>query len=156
MRGRRPKPSILKLLEGNPGKRAINKREPKPAANVPQCPDNFDAYAQMEWDRTLPILQRMRVLTEADGIMLANLCYTASTQRKAQDELTRTGLLIHRGSKKAPWYQINPLQKLINEQIKILDGICSHFGLSPATRSKVQTISEPDATDAKWARLLKR
>ncbi|MEQ8198694.1 MAG: phage terminase small subunit P27 family, partial [Clostridiaceae bacterium] len=29
-RGRKPKPTAIKVLEGNPGKRPLNKNEPKP------------------------------------------------------------------------------------------------------------------------------
>jgi len=35
MRGRRPKPTRLKMLTGNPGKRPLNGNEPRPAAAVP-------------------------------------------------------------------------------------------------------------------------
>ena len=34
MRGRKPKPTALKLLEGNPGKRRINGTEPKPPSSL--------------------------------------------------------------------------------------------------------------------------
>ena len=30
MAGRKPKPTAIKELEGNPGKRKLNKKEPKP------------------------------------------------------------------------------------------------------------------------------
>ena len=38
MRGRRPKPTRLKVLTGNPGKRPLNENEPRPEAHVPDCP----------------------------------------------------------------------------------------------------------------------
>ena len=38
MRGRRPNPTRLKLLTGNPGKRPLNPDEPKPQIAVPECP----------------------------------------------------------------------------------------------------------------------
>ena len=38
MRGRRPKPTRLKLLTGNPGKRPLNDDEPQPQAAIPECP----------------------------------------------------------------------------------------------------------------------
>ena len=37
-RGRKPKPTALKLLEGNPGNRPLNIAEPRPTG-VPNCPD---------------------------------------------------------------------------------------------------------------------
>ena len=37
-RGRKPKPTAIKELEGNPGKRPLNANEPKPERKAPRCP----------------------------------------------------------------------------------------------------------------------
>ena len=37
MAGRKPKPTALKTLEGNPGKRKINTKEPIPGKGIPTC-----------------------------------------------------------------------------------------------------------------------
>ena len=37
-RGRKPKPTAVKVLEGNPGKRSLNTNEPKPVKKAPRCP----------------------------------------------------------------------------------------------------------------------
>ncbi len=39
MAGRKPKPTAAKKLEGNPGKRKLNKKESVPAKGMPACPD---------------------------------------------------------------------------------------------------------------------
>ena len=39
MAGRKPKPTAIKKLEGNPGKRKLNTKEPIPAKGMPECPD---------------------------------------------------------------------------------------------------------------------
>lgn len=39
MAGRKPKPTAIKELEGNPGKRKLNKKEPKPDKGMPVCPE---------------------------------------------------------------------------------------------------------------------
>ena len=36
-RGRKPKPTNLKVLEGNPGQRPLNDNEPKPGKKAPTC-----------------------------------------------------------------------------------------------------------------------
>ena len=36
--GRKPKPTAMKELEGNPGKRKLNKKEPMPGKGMPDCP----------------------------------------------------------------------------------------------------------------------
>src|SRR5580704_2760820 len=71
-RGPIPKPSAIARAEGNPGKRRLNDCEPQPRATTPRCPDHLDAEAKKEWKRLVPVLRRMRVLTEADWMTLAN------------------------------------------------------------------------------------
>ena len=50
--GPKPKPTKLKLLEGNPGRRPINDKEPKPKERLPQCPTHLSEEAKREWQRT--------------------------------------------------------------------------------------------------------
>lgn len=68
IRGRKPKPSHLKLVTGNPGKRAINTQEPAPERILPQPPGELTAEARGEWDRVAGELNRLGLLTgqEAD------------------------------------------------------------------------------------------
>ena len=56
MRGRKPKPTVLKVLSGNPGKRPLNDREPKAQAGIPEPLPWLDAEAQAEWRRVEDIL----------------------------------------------------------------------------------------------------
>jgi phage terminase small subunit len=51
VRGRKPKPTRLKLIEGNPGKRATNQHEPRPEPKVPTCPAHLCPAAKAEWKR---------------------------------------------------------------------------------------------------------
>src|SRR5258708_4854243 len=92
-RGPIPKPTAMSRAEGNPGKRALNRNEPQPRANAPRCPEHLDDLARKEWKRLVPILRRMKVLTEADCMALANLCQTWSTLIKAQAKLSEMGIL---------------------------------------------------------------
>ncbi len=46
VRGRKPKPSHLKLVTGNPGKRAINTQEPVPERILPAPPPELTAEAR--------------------------------------------------------------------------------------------------------------
>jgi hypothetical protein len=51
MRGRRPRPTCLKLLSGNPGKRPLNGSEPRPDPIVLECPPELGEVARREWHR---------------------------------------------------------------------------------------------------------
>ena len=59
MAGRKPKPTAVKKLEGNPGKRKLNVKKPVPAKGIPACPDGLNTEA----DRLQ--LNVSRVLQEA-------------------------------------------------------------------------------------------
>ena len=50
MAGRKPKPTAVKKLEGNPGKRKLNTKEPIPAKGMPACPDWLMPEAKKEWE----------------------------------------------------------------------------------------------------------
>jgi hypothetical protein len=50
MRGRRPTPTYLRLLQGNPQHRPINKNEPQPPPiETIDAPDYLSGYALDEW-----------------------------------------------------------------------------------------------------------
>ena len=51
MRGRKPLPSNVVRLRGNPGKRRLNDAEPRPAPKVPACPSCLGDEARKEWKR---------------------------------------------------------------------------------------------------------
>ena len=92
-RGPVPKPTVMEIAEGRPGHRPLSRNEPKPAAVSPKMPPHLDEVGKKEWRRLVPILKRMRVLTESDGLALANLCQAYSTMVKAQQKLNEAGLL---------------------------------------------------------------
>ena len=74
----RPKPTTLKLIEGNPGKRPLPENEPTPYPKAPKCPDDIDSGAQDVWKRLGPKLERLGLLTETDGDLFSMLCQIRS------------------------------------------------------------------------------
>ena len=71
MAGRKPKPTALRVAEGNPGKRPINAHEPKPRAKRPKMPLHLSEAARAEWRRVMRILAPMGIVTEAEADLLA-------------------------------------------------------------------------------------
>jgi P27 family predicted phage terminase small subunit len=148
LRGPAPKPTALKLLQGNAGHRALNAAEPKPTEQAPPCPIyiSADPEAKKEWKRLVPILLRMRVLTEADATVLGSLCLThshllrnlaAMRRFNAKDEKngiagmilqTKTGYLA------ANQIYLN-VTAAIDQELKL----CRELGLTPSARSRIQT-----------------
>ena len=73
-RGPKPKPTALKKLLGNPGKRALNEHEPIPPEGEIKPPPYVRDGARKYWDYYAPILASMRVLTVADVGLLGRYC----------------------------------------------------------------------------------
>ena len=87
------------------------------------------------------LLRRVRVLTEADKMSLANLCQTWSTLLKAQEKLTEMGILY-----KSPsgYVMQSPLLPIVNQCVDTITKLSREFGLTPAARSRIIAHTEAD------------
>ena len=95
--GRPPKPTRLKILAGNPGKRQLNAREPQPRRGRPGCPSWLDAEAKAKWAAVVPELDRLGVLTIVDGDVLAAYCQAWAEFKLATETLRKEGRIISVG-----------------------------------------------------------
>ena len=75
-RGPAPKPTELKRLQGNPGKRPLNKREPKPAIGqrTPNAPEWLTAEAKGSRTRNARSLWAKKLLTDLDVMAFGAFC----------------------------------------------------------------------------------
>jgi P27 family predicted phage terminase small subunit len=134
------------MIEGNPSKRALPTNEPNPVACEPDMPQHLDRQARREWKRLVPILLSMRVLTEADGVALGNLCQAYSMLVQAHKDMHKaakggvSGLLMKTPS---GYVQQSPLIAIINGQVEIINRISREFGLTPSSRIRLSVTSEP-------------
>ena len=76
----------------------------------------------------------MRVLTEADGITLGNLCQQYSLLQQAQLKLQKTGLLF---KTKSGYIQQSPLVGIVAGCVEQVNKLCREFGLTPASRTRI-------------------
>ena len=91
MAGRKPKPTALKKLEGNPGKRKMNTKEPVPGKGMPDCPKWLLPEAKEEWKRLCQKLSEMGVLTEIDMAAFAAYCQSYARWKEAQQHIDEEG-----------------------------------------------------------------
>ena len=164
-RGPSPQPTAVRTLNGNPSRRPINRAEPKPRVTAPACPAHVrqDSVAHKEWKRLLPILLRMKVLTEADGLVLANLCIVHShlllqlTKMREFNTQSKSGLAGMVIQTKSGYLALNQLyanvQGCMEQELKL----CRELGLTPSARSRMntekpkgETIGD-DTLDGNWA-----
>jgi P27 family predicted phage terminase small subunit len=136
MRGRRPKPTRLKMLTGNPGKRRLNEDEPRPDPNIPECPSELGPVARTEWDRLVDELAVLRMLTNLDRAALAAYCGAYALWAEATVQLQKYGAMI----KSPTGFPIqSPYLSIVNRQAEIMMRIASEFGFTPASRSRIAT-----------------
>ncbi len=72
----RPTPTAIRKLAGNPGKRPFNAHEIEPTLGAPACPEWLAGDALDEWNRIVPELDRLGVLTRVDNAVLLAHCAT--------------------------------------------------------------------------------
>lgn len=143
MRGRKPKPTAIKELTGNPGKRALNKKEPKPAAGAPVCPAHLKGPARTEWQRLIAELAEMKLLSKVDRAELA-LCASAwGMYVKACNKIEKEGEVII--SDKGGMYQ-NPWVGIRNKSMEQVHKFYTEFGLTPSSRVRVK-VDAPNEED---------
>jgi P27 family predicted phage terminase small subunit len=141
MRGRRPTPTRMKVLAGNPGRRPFNPDEPMPEISVPECPAELGPVARREWDRMVSELGPLRILTNLDRAALAAYCGAYAMWAEATQAIQKYGSMV----KSPSGYPVqSPYVSIANRQTEIMMRIASEFGLTPASRSRISMPQPPE------------
>lgn len=150
MRGRKPTPTRLKLVAGNPGKRPINGSEPQPAADLPSCPAHLNPSARAEWKRLARDLNRIGLLTMVDRAALAVYCQSYGRWVEAERKLRETPVLLKMPS---GYIQHSPWLTIANKERELMARYMAELGLTPSSRSRLAIdVSATDPTIAAvWA-----
>jgi P27 family predicted phage terminase small subunit len=133
-RGRKPKPTALKTLEGNPGKRQLNTNEPKPVSKAPSCPKWLEEDAKKEWRRLAKQMEQLGILTEVDMAAFAGYCQAYARWKAAEEFITKHGAIVKTPS--GYWQQV-PQVSIAQQYLKDMQKFAEQFGLTPASRSRI-------------------
>jgi len=141
----KPKPTALKILEGNPGKRPLPKNEPKPDLALMPCPEYLkdDDIAYGEWNRIVPELYKIGLLTKIDKVALELYCSQYSIYRKSF-ELIKDKSVASVDKRRA--------SQATREAAKIIKTVAVEFGMTPSSRSRISLPGE--SVDDEFKRLL--
>lgn len=134
IKGRKPKPTAVKKLEGNPGRRPLNGREPVPPQTEIRCPSWLLPEAKREWKRLASALQAMGVLTVADLTAFSGYCQAYARWKEAEEFITQHGSIFKTPS---GYVQQVPQVSIAQQNLKIMQSFCAEFGLTPASRSRI-------------------
>jgi len=105
------------MLEGNAGKRPLNKLEPKPAPGIPSMPAWLPVRARPFWPRVIKLLEPMHVITLSDEMALGALAdawaeWVAAAKGKGKP-------------------------KEVSDAMRRMITLMNRFGLTPADRSRI-------------------
>src|SRR5262245_28072001 len=119
--GRRPQPTRLRVLRGNPGRRPLNQNEPAPPPATPdfdQPPPELsaDPRASAEWTRVAPMLRVCGVISNAERSSLIALCQQWSRYLQAQDRVIELGMVVKRANG----------SPMVNPYLAVADTCLSH------------------------------
>lgn len=150
--GRKPKPTKLKELEGNPGKRPFNQNEPQPQPCIPTCPRHLTPTARKEWHRIAPILEQLGLLTQIDRAALAAYCQNYGRWVEAENEINKLRKIA---PGKLPYLYkttngnliTSPLLVVANKAMEQMYKFLAEFGLTPATRSRITRGGDGSGSD---------
>jgi P27 family predicted phage terminase small subunit len=158
--GRRPKPTALKILQGNPGQRRLNEHEPKPPQGAVNRPQTLSKHACAVWDELAPIALAMGTLTRADVCSFGTLCELESTRLMASAEKSREGFtpflmttITDSAGNEHPKVAEHPAVKLERNTAAALRPYYEKFGLEPVGRARL-VVKQDEAPKSKWAGVL--
>lgn len=141
--GPKPKPTLVKKLAGNPGRRPLNQHEPQFEGGPVTVPGWLDSVARREFKRVLRISPE-RLITQADRGTLAAMCQLYSRAVQAELALRKDGLVI--ATTNGNLIQ-NPYVGIANKAWADYVRLTAEFGLTPSSRTRIQLGDEPEAED---------
>jgi P27 family predicted phage terminase small subunit len=141
MAGRRPKPTAIKKLQGNPGKRPLNASEPKPPPALGAVPRRrLPPEGKRLWKSLAPMLARLNVLTEADLPALEMTCLHYAVARAALDEMLADGEdgKMAVSTESVTGIKKHPAASVFRENSTAFRMYLTEFGLTPASRVRLK------------------
>ena len=125
-RGRKPKPTAVKIRQGNPGKRKLNEKNTPP-------PDDLNENGKIMWAFVLKELIPQKVLLKTDLQTVANYCIAYQNRKQANRDIERYGSVIESetGIKR------NPAYTTLKEAMADMAKYGSLLGLDPSSRTRL-------------------
>lgn len=136
VKGRKPKPTHLKVLQGNPGRRPLPADEPKLASCFPDPPSHLSEAARQHWAEVGGMLHEAGILTALDADALAAYCELHARWVEANEKIREYGLVIKSPSGapvQSPYFKISAIT------FDAMKALLVEFGMTPSSRARVKS-----------------
>lgn len=147
--GRKPKPAALRMLQGNSGKRRINRRQPVAPMLALEAPAELTPLAAEEWNRIVPLYHATGLLTELDRSLLIAFCEAHASFMFANAKIKEYGPVMKTTTKRvvAPDGTVtesggnliqSPYLGIRSRAVVQMVQIASVFGFDPSSRNRLE------------------
>jgi P27 family predicted phage terminase small subunit len=142
MRGRKPVPTTLRELHGNPRKVSMPKFEPKPSGDLSDPPDWLSDGQLENWAYALTHAPA-GLLKRIDRGALVAWVVAEDLHRQAAIAQSKVGLLVRVKTKATAGKDdpgvptASPYINIINQQAKIMLKAASELGFTPVSRPRI-------------------
>jgi P27 family predicted phage terminase small subunit len=136
-RGPKPTPTAIKKAKGNPGKRRLNEREPKPRPlpakrlTAKRAEPLLDGLADFH-ARYGKVLRELGVLTEADEAAFDMMAVHWSLAREVAQLIRKEGLRV---KDENGLDRKHPLLQVLRDNSAAFRQYAAEFGMTPSARS---------------------
>ena len=136
-RGPAPKPTALKVLQGNPGKRPLNDKEPEyeKSDELLKPPPYLSTHGKKEWKRIAPMLLNNGLLTNVDISALGAYCQAYHRWIEAEKAIRTYGMTCV--TDKGNIIQ-RPEVGIANTAMRDMLKYAKEFGLTPSSRTNLK------------------
>jgi P27 family predicted phage terminase small subunit len=147
MKGRKPKPTAQRRLDGNPGHRPLNTREPPTAAldaTFDTPPPELPPGAQEEWKRLAPLLRRAHQVGPTDRTVLMAVCIEWARYLEAMAKVQKLGPVVTTPN---GYPMTNPHLSIATRALAACTKLWPELGLTPSSRSRISTVAPASPDD---------
>lgn len=139
MKDRKPKPTNLRLLQGNPGHRPLPKNKPILAGCLPDPPDHLNPLARQHWREVLDSLGPDRGLCQEDVDLLALYCDFYARWVKARESIDGMGLVVKSPDGKPV---TNPFIAIADQCASQMKNLLGELTMTPAARRRLRLFQD--------------
>ncbi len=145
VKGRLPKPDVLKEAQGTLKKSRVNHSQAKFGVpeKFPAPPSTLNVYGKRYWRKIGPKLKETGLYTEGDFTALELLCAAYGDWVQAQKDAEVSGRVAF-GKNGVPFQ--HPHVSMANQAWKRVQEMLGRFGLTPAERSRVKAFTPAEKT----------
>lgn len=139
-RGRKPVPTQLKVVRGNPGKRPISEDEPVTPTleDDADIPPTLSPLAREHWHTVAAQLREAKLLGRVDAHALALYCEAFARYTDANAHVAKNGPVFV--SPRSGFPVQSPYLAIANKAHDQMVKLLAEFGMTPSARSRVTKV----------------